>query len=61
MINENNLKILNNELNFFPKFETIEKLNAWKSIFLAYNSHTNLMSKGDVEVLFEKHDFDSQV
>ena len=59
MINENNLKILNNELNFFPKFETIEKLNAWKSIFLAYNSHTNLMSKGDVEVLFEKHVFDS--
>lgn len=53
------IKILNNELNFFPNNETIQKLNDWEKIFIEYNSHTNLMSKGDIEVLFEKHVFDS--
>ena len=59
MINKKELEILNRELNFFPSDETIEKLNQWKKIFVEYNSHTNLMSKGDMEVLFEKHVFDS--
>ena len=59
MIKNNELKILNNELNFFPNEKIISKLNTWKEIFVAYNSHTNLMSKGDIEVLFEKHVFDS--
>jgi 16S rRNA (guanine527-N7)-methyltransferase len=59
MINTKELEILNKELNFFPNDEIIEKLNFWKNIFVEYNSHTNLMSKGDVEVLFEKHVFDS--
>lgn len=59
MINKKELEILNKELNFFPSDETIEKLNQWKKIFVEYNSHTNLMSKGDMEVLFEKHVFDS--
>ena len=53
------IKILNERLNFFPNDEIIEKLTLWEKCFIEYNSHTNLMSKGDVEVLFEKHVFDS--
>lgn len=53
------IKILNEKLNFFPNDEIIEKLALWEKYFIEYNSHTNLMSKGDVEVLFEKHVFDS--
>ena len=53
------IKILNEKLEFFPNDEIIEKLTLWEKIFIEYNSHTNLMSKGDVEVLFEKHVFDS--
>lgn len=53
------IKILNEKLDFFPDNKTIEKLELWEKIFLEYNSHTNLMSKGDIEVLFEKHVFDS--
>lgn len=53
------IKILNEKLKFFPSDEIIEKLTLWEKIFIEYNSHTNLMSKGDVEVLFEKHVFDS--
>ena len=53
------IKILNEKLNFSPSEEIIEKLYLWEKYFIEYNSHTNLMSKGDVEVLFEKHVFDS--
>ena len=53
------IKILNEKLNFFPDDKIIEKLILWEKYFIEYNSHTNLMSKGDVEVLFEKHVFDS--
>ena len=53
------IKILNEKLNFFPSDEIIEKLVLWEKYFIEYNSHTNLMSKGDIEVLFEKHVFDS--
>jgi len=53
------IKILNEKLNFFPNDEIIEKLALWKKYFIEYNSHTNLMSRGDIEVLFEKHVFDS--
>ena len=35
------------------------ELNIWKQEFLEYNSHTNLISKNDEKVLFEKHVFDS--
>lgn len=56
---KNKIKILNEKLNFFPSDEIIEKLILWEKLFVEYNSHTNLMSKGDVEVLFEKHVFDS--
>jgi len=39
--------------------ENKQKLNNWKKLFLEYNSHTNLMSKNDTEVLIEKHVYDS--
>lgn len=39
--------------NAFSNFEKYSKL------FLEYNAHTNLMSKNDEKVLFEKHIFDS--
>lgn len=59
MLANSQIEILKKELNLnFPK-EIINKLNLWKEIFIEYNSHTNLMSKGDIEVLFEKHVFDS--
>ena len=35
------------------------KLKTWQELFLEYNSHTNLMSRNDSEVLIEKHVFDS--
>ncbi len=54
----NKLELLNN-LNLKPDSKTAEKLAIWQKAFTDYNSHTNLMSKGDIEVLFEKHVFDS--
>ncbi|MBQ8848255.1 MAG: 16S rRNA (guanine(527)-N(7))-methyltransferase RsmG [Candidatus Gastranaerophilales bacterium] len=59
MLDNSKIKILKDELNFDIDNETKEKLNLWKKIFVEYNSHTNLMSKNDIEVLFEKHVFDS--
>lgn len=35
------------------------KLNDFITVFKIYNSHTNLVSKNDEKVLFEKHIFDS--
>ena len=59
MINDKTTEILKKELNFEINEPIKEKLNLWQKFFIEYNSHTNLMSKGDVEVLFEKHVFDS--
>lgn len=56
---KNKIKILKEQLDFTLNEEVIEKLILWEKIFIEYNSHTNLMSKGDIEVLFEKHVFDS--
>ena len=36
-----------------------KKLEEFMQEFVEYNSHTNLMSKNDVSLLFEKHIFDS--
>ncbi len=51
--------ILLEKLNISLSDKQIEKLEKWYENFINYNSHTNLMSKGDIEVLFEKHVFDS--
>ena len=59
MINDKTTEILKKELNFEINEPIKEKLNLLQKFFIEYNSHTNLMSKGDVEVLFEKHVFDS--
>ena len=53
-----NFDILKN-LNICLTEEIKNKLTLWENFFLEYNSHTNLMSKNDTEVLFEKHVFDS--
>lgn len=39
--------------------QQIQQLQNFEQLFKIYNSHTNLMSKNDAEVLFEKHIFDS--
>lgn len=54
-----NNEILKNELNLVLSNEIQNKLKLWQEAFISYNSHTNLMSKNDIEVLFEKHVFDS--
>ncbi len=59
MLNEKNLKILEENFNLKVDESTIEKVNLWHKLFLEYNSHTNLMSRGDTDKLFEKHVFDS--
>ena len=59
MNNEEKKILLKNELNYVLDNETSKKLDLWQEIFVEYNNHTNLMSKNDIEVLFEKHVFDS--
>ena len=55
MINFEILKNLNIDLSPDAK----ANLEKWEKLFLEYNSHTNLMSKNDINVLFEKHVYDS--
>ncbi len=59
MFKEENFNLIKKEFNIETNKKTIEKLNLWHNLFIEYNSHTNLMSAGDVKVLFEKHVFDS--
>ena len=56
MINKINLL---NETGVQITPETKDRLNIWQNAFITYNSHTNLMSRGDIEVLLEKHVYDS--
>ena len=42
-----------------PDNLTIEKLVKFEELFLNYNLHTNLMSKNDLHIIFEKHIYDS--
>lgn len=59
MITNVEKEILKKELNFELNEKIEKNLIEWEKIFINYNSHTNLMSKNDVNVLFEKHVFDS--
>ena len=59
MNNEEKTILLKKELNYVLDNETLKKLELWQKNFVEYNNHTNLMSKNDIEVLFEKHVFDS--
>ena len=55
MINFEILKNLN--INLTPDIKN--RLTQWEKIFIEYNCHTNLVSKNDINVLFEKHVYDS--
>ncbi len=59
MLKKENLELIKKEFNIEIDKNTTEKLNLWHKLFVEYNSHTNLMSTGDIKVLFEKHIFDS--
>ncbi len=59
MTNGKDIEILGREFNLDLDDEIIKNYELWKKCFLEYNSHTNLMSKNDVQFLFEKHVFDS--
>lgn len=59
MFSKENLALLKENFNLTPDTCLIEKFEKWHRLFLEYNSHTNLMSRGDVDKLFEKHIFDS--
>ena len=59
MIKNSRLEILKEKLNLELNNETVEFFQKYTKLFLEYNSHTNLMSKNDEKVLFEKHIFDS--
>lgn len=59
MLNKERLDILKEKLNISLNTKQIKLFDSWYDLFLNYNSHTNLMSKGDIEVIFEKHIFDS--
>ena len=58
MINKEQENLLN-DINVTINSDIVKKLNIWQEAFIQYNSHTNLMSRGDIDVLFEKHVFDS--
>lgn len=55
----NKVEILKTKLGLELSESIWEKLERWETLFLEYNKHTNLMSKGDLGQLFEKHVFDS--
>lgn len=55
----NKIEIIEKLYGFTPSENSISILNEWEKIFIEYNLHTNLMSKNDVSVLFEKHVLDS--
>ena len=46
-------------LKFKPSDTVLKKCERFIEIFKEYNSHTNLMSKNDLGVIFEKHIMDS--
>lgn len=39
--------------------DVLKKTDKFIELFIEYNSHTNLMSKNDIDVIFEKHILDS--
>lgn len=59
MNKDEKITFLRNEFNFVLKDEIFKKLELWEKYFIEYNSTTNLMSKNDINVLFEKHVADS--
>lgn len=58
-MNETQIKSLKDFLDIDLSQNKIEIFEKYKKIFLEKNSHTNLISKNDAKLLFEKHIFDS--
>ena len=58
-MNNEQIEIIQNYFKIKLSSDSISKLQKFEELFLDYNSHTNLMSKGDLNLLFEKHIFDS--
>lgn len=52
-------KIIEEKLHLSLNDNTFSNFEKYSKLFLEYNAHTNLMSKNDEKVLFEKHIFDS--
>lgn len=59
MFSKEQREILKENFNLEADKTTLEKFEKWHKLFLDYNFHTNLMSKNDTKLLFEKHIFDS--
>ena len=58
-MNNQQIETIENYFKISLSSEVCQKLTKFEELFLEYNSHTNLMSKGDLKLLFEKHIFDS--
>lgn len=52
-------ELLKNQTGICASGETLQKCEKFIELFREYNSHTNLMSKNDLGVIFEKHIIDS--
>ncbi len=50
--------ILKENLNYDFDNTALNKIQVWQQEFIKYNNHTNLMSKNDIDVLFNKHVID---
>ncbi len=50
---------LSDFLGFVPSHQKLILLEKWRELFVEYNSHTNLMSKNDIPLLYNKHVIDS--
>lgn len=58
-MNKNQIEVIEKYFKIQLSEDICCKLDKFEALFLEYNSHTNLMSKGDLALLFEKHIFDS--
>jgi len=51
-MNEKQIKIIKDKLGINLDSEQISKFQRWEELFIDYNSHTNLISKNEVQNLF---------
>ncbi|MBR6163877.1 16S rRNA (guanine(527)-N(7))-methyltransferase RsmG [bacterium] len=51
--------VLKEKFGLLPSSSALQKCEKFIELFKEYNSHTNLMSKNDLSVIFEKHIVDS--
>lgn len=58
-MNEKQAKIIEKNLGIKLSDKQVLAFREWAKIFIEYNLHTNLMSKNEVQNLFEKHVYDS--